>query len=285
MSRRVSHSLLDPIVGPRLQALYPLLRIPKWFPPEGIVLIGHVSAIVGAVGFAFSTQYWWGGLLGCAGVIGNHTADCVDGTHARATGQCRNGGELLDHFTDPLSFAYVLIGLAVACGRLDLGLAAVCCLFAMAVLTNIKAKMTGEFKLSAFGPTEFKSALAVSGIALSIGTTSLLGGDFAPQLALYGYATMVVTGIIMLVYQLVTSVIEVNHIGGEVDTTEWVTRTDLKTSQTIDRATQAASSSASRQHVTTGTRAIQPTAVPDRVVPLRAAQAIHSHSHSQLTGH
>lgn len=275
MSRRISHSLLDPIVGPRLQALYPLLRIPRWFPPEGIVLIGHVSAIVGAVGFAFSTQHWWGGLIGCAGVIGNHTADCVDGTHARATGQCRNGGELLDHFTDPLSFAYVLIGLAVACGRLDLGLAAVCCLFAMAVLTNIKAKMTGEFTLSAFGPTEFKTALAFSGIALAIGTTSLLGGTFASQLALCAYAAMVVIGILMLVHQLITSVIEVNHSGSEVDTTEWVTRTNLKTLRTTDRASQASSSSPHPHSVSTvvSAKTIQPIRVPLQVAP-----AIHSRS-------
>ena len=95
MSRRVSHSVLDPVIGPKLKALYPHLRIPNTFPPEGIVLAGHALAIVGAVGFAFSATHWWGGLLAALGVIGNHTADCVDGTHARSTGQCRNGGELV----------------------------------------------------------------------------------------------------------------------------------------------------------------------------------------------
>jgi len=224
MSRRISHSLLDPIIGPRLQSLYPILRIPRWFPPEGIVLIGHLSAIAGAVGFAFATEAWWGGIIGCLGVIGNHTADCLDGTHARSTGQCRNGGELLDHFTDPLSFAYVLIGLAVACGRLELGLAAVCCLFAMAVLTNIKTKMTGEFTLATFGPTEFKTALAASGLLLSIATTTWLGPAFALPLAVYGYSFMVLAGIGMLIHQLVTAVIEVNRCGAEIDTAPWITR-------------------------------------------------------------
>lgn len=234
MSRRVSHSLLDPVVGPRLQSLYPLLRIPRWFPPEGIVLIGHLSAIVGAFGFAFSTKFWWGGVVGCVGVIGNHTADCLDGTHARSTNQCRNGGELLDHFTDPLSFAYILIGLAVACGRLELGLAAVCCLFAMAVLTNIKAKMTGEFTLATFGPTEFKAALAASGLLLSVGTTSWVGATFAMPLAVYGYAAMVAVGIAMLIHQLATAVNEVNQCDAKVDTAPWVTRGELKTSQNND---------------------------------------------------
>ncbi|WP_404310453.1 CDP-alcohol phosphatidyltransferase family protein [Neorhodopirellula lusitana] len=234
MSLRVSHSLLDPILGPRLKALYPALHIPRWFPPEGIVLIGHLSAILGAIGFAFSTTTWWGGILGCLGVVGNHTADCVDGTHARTTGQCRNGGELLDHFTDPLSFAYILIGLAVAIGRLDFGIAAVCCLFATAVLTNIKAKMTGEFTLATFGPTEFKTALAISGLVLSLGTTTMLGATFAATFAFWGYAVMLVAGIAMLLHQLAISVKEVNQSNAHIDTQEWITREDLNRTTSLN---------------------------------------------------
>ena len=86
MSARISHSPLDPIIGPAILAAYPTLGIPRWFPPEGIVLFGHGCAIAGAVGFAFSTNTVWGGLLGAAGVAGNHLADCVDGTHAPGNG-------------------------------------------------------------------------------------------------------------------------------------------------------------------------------------------------------
>ena len=121
MSKRISHSLLDPHIGPPIKRLYPMLRIPKWFPPEGIVLSGHVFAIVGAIGFAFSVSHFWGGILVAIGVAGNHFADCIDGTHARATNQCRNGGELLDHFTDPLSFAYWIFGWSWAVERLEFG--------------------------------------------------------------------------------------------------------------------------------------------------------------------
>ena len=167
MSKRISHSILDPWIGPRLKRLYGVLPIPDWFPPEGIVLTGHALAILATFGFAYSTSQWWGGILVAVGVFGNHTTDCLDGTHARATGQCRNGGELLDHFTDPLSFSYWLVGIAISCGRLDWGLVAVICLFATAVLTNIKAKMIGEFTLASFGPTEFKVLLTVYGLLLS----------------------------------------------------------------------------------------------------------------------
>ncbi len=221
MSQRISHSLLDPWIGPRLKSLYPHLHIPHRFPPEGIVLVGHLCAITGAIGFAFSTTTWWGGLLAAFGVIANHTADCVDGTHARNTGQCRNGGELLDHFTDPLSFAYWLVGIGVACVRLDLALVAVICLFAIAVLTNIKAKLIGQFTLSRFGPTEFKTFLVLFGLSLS-GTMLFTAVDPA-RVALVVYVTLIAIGLIQLPISLVRAVREVNEFGDQPDTSEWVT--------------------------------------------------------------
>ncbi|MGB7329624.1 MAG: CDP-alcohol phosphatidyltransferase family protein [Rubripirellula sp.] len=222
MSKRVSHSLLDPFVGPPLAALYPRLPIPKWFPPEGIVAIGHLSAIAGAFGLAASTHVWWGGLLAAAGIVGNHFADCIDGRHARATGQCRNGGELLDHFTDPLSFTYWMVGLAVACERLDLGLVAAIALMAMAVLTNLRAKLTGEFTLAAFGPTEFKTLLAGFGVVLAIAASSI-GLGITLTIATVGLTALCILGVTLLPIQLFQSVREVNRIGGEPDTSDWET--------------------------------------------------------------
>ncbi|GAA5508665.1 CDP-alcohol phosphatidyltransferase family protein [Novipirellula caenicola] len=221
MSKRVSHSLLDPLVGPPLASLYPRLPISRRFPPEGIVLIGHLSAVAGAVGLAYSTTYWWGGLLATAGIVGNHFADCVDGRHARATGQCRNGGELLDHFTDPLSFTYWLVGLAVASSRLDLGLIAVIVLMAMAVLTNLRAKLTGEFSLAAFGPTEFKTLLAL--FALALATLTVLVPAATQTTCLVGLVALTGLGLILLPVQLIQSVREVNRCGNQPDTSEWET--------------------------------------------------------------
>jgi phosphatidylglycerophosphate synthase len=219
--------MLDPYVGPRLQSLYPHLHIPERFPPEGIVLIGHLLAILGAVGFAFSTHYWWGGFLAAIGVVGNHTADCVDGTHARRTGQCRNGGELLDHFTDPLSFAYWLVGIGVSVGRLDLALVAIICLFAMAVLTNIKAKLIGEFTLARFGPTEFKTVLVGFGLLLAAivlaSQTQIELPLTAGQFALLVYCTLIVIGLIQLPINLFLAVKEVNQSGSQPDNSEWIT--------------------------------------------------------------
>lgn len=222
MPSRVSHSVLDPYLTQPVKARYRRFHIPAWLPPEALVGLGHLSAMAAAVGFAFSTRSWWGGLLAAAGVAGNHLCDVLDGTHARTTGQCRNGGELLDHFTDPLSFAYYLVGIAVSCGRLDLGLAAVICLFATAVLTNIKAKLTGQFTLAAFGPTEFKALLVLDGLALSILTTGVIAGFDAVRLTTWIYAGLVGVGIAQLALNLVRAVRDVNRHGKPADTTEWV---------------------------------------------------------------
>lgn len=220
---RVSHSLLDPYFIPPIKALYRRCPIPRAIPPEAIVGFAHLCAIAAAIGFALSTQFWWAGLLIALGVAANHIADCLDGTHARATGQCRNGGELLDHFTDPLSFSYYLVGLAWSCGRLDLGLVAVIILYATAVLTNIKAKMIGEFTLAAFGPTEFKTLLAVYGLALAAPTASGAPAHIATQVALWFLTVLIVVGIGQLALNLVRSVREVNRHGTPADTAEWIT--------------------------------------------------------------
>ena len=237
MSKRISHSLLDPLMIPRIPALYRRMHIPRWLPPEAIVGIGHVVAIVGAVGFALSTQYAWGGLLIALGVAGNHLADMVDGTHARTTGQCRNGGELLDHFTDPLSFAYWMIGLGVSITRLDLALAGVVAIFATAVLTNIRAKITGEFTLARFGPTEFKALLVLYGLTIAAATIWA-----TPQavmtLATIFTITLVGVGVIQLVLGLITSVRAVNACGKPADTTNW----QLETSLTGEHAASTTSS-------------------------------------------
>lgn len=222
VSKRVSHSFLDPVIGPRLKSLYPHLRIPHWFPPEAIVLTGHGLAILGAVGFAVSTQFWWGGLLAALGVVGNHVADCVDGTHARATGQCRNGGELLDHFTDPLSFVYWLVGIGFAAQSLELALVAVICLFAIAILTNIKAKLIGEFTLASFGPTEFKTLLFVLGLVLA--GCSLFAEVTVATVALVALAALTTIGVFLVPIQLVHAVRQVNLHGEIPDQSEWITR-------------------------------------------------------------
>ena len=217
---RVSHSFLDPVVVPLVPRLYRALCIPRWFPPEGIVVGGHLVAAGGGLAFAFSTRFWWAGLLSALAVVGNHLADMVDGTHARQTGQCRNGGELLDHFFDPLSFSYWAIGIGVSCGRLDLGLVGVLCIYTTAVLTSIKAKMTGRFTLARFGPTEFKALLAMYALVLA-GVRAGTSESAARRTALVFFSGLLVIGVGQLLVNLVRAIREVNATGAAPDTSEW----------------------------------------------------------------
>jgi phosphatidylglycerophosphate synthase len=220
MSQRITHSVLDPFILPLVPKVYRAMHIPRRLPPEAIVAAGHLVAIAGAVGFAFTTHTWWAGFIAAAGVAGNHLADMVDGTHARATGQCRNGGELLDHFTDPLSFAYWMIGLGVAADSLALALAAVIALFATAVLTSIKAKMTGRFTLARVGPTEFKALLTL--YALTIAAVAFTRPDNAPAVSLITFAALTAALVIQLIINLITAIDEVNRDDtSKPDTTDW----------------------------------------------------------------
>jgi len=228
MSKRVTRSILDPFMLPYVPAIYRRLPIPRWFPPEGIVLTGHLLAIGGAVGLGFSTYAWWGGLLAAAGVAGNHFCDMVDGTHARQTGQCRNGGELLDHLTDPVSFCYWIIGLAVSMQwgavGLSLGLAGVMVLLVTALLTSIKAKLIGSFELARFGPTEFKAMLTVYGLAMAVfvAATDAAALSFSGfQIARCFFLMMLVIGAIQLPWNLYKAIRDVNRSGAKPDTSEW----------------------------------------------------------------
>ena len=218
MPKRVSHSLLDPLLTNPLKRLYPRLAIPAWFPPEGIVLVGHLAAIVGALGFAWADRWWWAGLLAAGGVAGNHTADVLDGTHARHTNQCRNGGELLDHFVDPLSFCYWVTGLAYCADCLPLGIGGVIVIYATSVLTNIKAKMVGEFTLAHFGPTEFKTLLVLFGLVMACSGGASIRRQ---QLAFWFLLALFVVGVLQLVRSLYKAVCTVNAAGTPPDTTEW----------------------------------------------------------------
>jgi phosphatidylglycerophosphate synthase len=237
MSQRVSYSLLDPWISGPLKASYAKLPIPRRMPPEAIVACGHLAAMAGAVGFALSAHWAWAGVLAAIGVALNHTCDVLDGTHARATGQCRNGGELLDHFVDPLSFAYWSAGIAFSATAYSnlapwVGLAGVTVIFATAVLTNIRAKMIGEFTLARFGPTEFKALLVAFGLAQAavvtlrpLATEAASGDMLASQVALWFMTAMVLAGAGQLIVSLGRSVREVNALGAApADTTEWINK-------------------------------------------------------------
>ena len=114
--------------------------------------------------------------------------------------------------------------MAYSAGRRWLGLAGVIVIYAMAVLTNIRAKMIGEFTLARFGPTEFKTLLVMFGM-LQAALAAAGAGEEGPQRAFWFVAAMVAAGVAQLTRSLWQSVREVNARGtAPADVTEWQIR-------------------------------------------------------------
>lgn len=217
---RISHSLLDPLLTTPIRQYYPALHLPQWLPPEAIVVAGHLCAVGAAVALALTPTLWWLGFVTAALVVGHHLCDVFDGQHARATGQCRHGGELLDHFLDPMSISYLVIGWAFAAGHPLWALPGVVVVMATAVLTNIKAKLGGTFELPRLGPTEFKTFMAVLPASASLGM--LLGPALTQTTLAWLLAGLTVIAVIRLPFELVAAVRSVNASDVQVDETEWV---------------------------------------------------------------
>ena len=94
-------------------------------------------------------------------------------------------------------------------------------MYATAVLTNIKAKMLGEFTLATFGPTEFKTGLV--GLGMSLAMMHFLQPSYVENTVWVSLRISVIVGAGQLGKGLVSAVREVNQNGAPPDTSEWET--------------------------------------------------------------
>lgn len=217
---KISHSRIDPFVFQLAQKLYRCLRIPPSFRPEIILFCGHILAICGAIAFWVARNNSSYGLLAAFFVLGYQFTDIIDGVHARATGQCRNSGELLDHFFDPLSFSYLIIGLSLYVDKIALMISGVICMFATATLINIRAQLTRQFIIPKFGATELRLSFVLAGLTISI--FSLFVSNFITLVLVEGLSWAIFfIGLVQLVTQLIKSCIKVNNSGIQPNTSPW----------------------------------------------------------------
>ena len=101
-------------------------------------------------------------------------------------------------------------------------MAGIIVIYATSVLTNIRAKLVGEFTLDRFGPTEFKTPLMTLAVAEAILVSSPEGRDLAPPLAWWFMAIVTAAGGAQLAISIWSTVREVNAVGATpADTTEW----------------------------------------------------------------
>eukprot|EP01098_Paradermamoeba_levis_P006783 TRINITY_DN2825_c0_g1_i1.p1 TRINITY_DN2825_c0_g1~~TRINITY_DN2825_c0_g1_i1.p1 ORF type:complete len:256 (+),score=73.77 TRINITY_DN2825_c0_g1_i1:875-1642(+) len=202
------------------EKFYKWLNIPSSFPPEGIVLLGFAFSALAAFFFAYSTTVPICGLLAALCVYGNFVSDYMDGRHARSTGQCRNGGELLDHFFDPLSFSVVITGVGYAVGRLDLSLAVTIGIYGNVAIVFQEAMIMGVLTLKSIGPNEARLLYIFLGI---LQTCSMAFKWFSPTF--FPYALLYTSALLSLgqmVVELINTVNRVNKFGPPPDNEGWI---------------------------------------------------------------
>eukprot|EP01029_Cantina_marsupialis_P003600 TRINITY_DN134_c0_g3_i1.p1 TRINITY_DN134_c0_g3~~TRINITY_DN134_c0_g3_i1.p1 ORF type:complete len:379 (-),score=81.57 TRINITY_DN134_c0_g3_i1:236-1330(-) len=93
--------------------------VPKWVHPNHITICSAFAIMAFcAISYLSVVVETKAAMLVCAGAVSvliwaYATLDCMDGIHARATGQCSKVGEVLDHFVDsfgiPLNTAAVIV--------------------------------------------------------------------------------------------------------------------------------------------------------------------------------
>ena len=218
-AKRISHSLLDPWVTTPLRSLYPSLRLPRRLPPEAIVMGGNAAAAGAAGCFAVALHSPIAAVVGGLLTLLYHAADVFDGQHARATNQCRNGGELLDHLCDPVSLSLLATAWAYAAGLPLLAIPAVLIVMTNGLLENLKAKLGADFEVGRFGPTEMKFAIATLMLL-----TAVLPLDAAHLMLAWTFRASLAAGAIALPLQVVRAVRVVNASQHRPDVSEWETR-------------------------------------------------------------
>jgi len=195
------------------ERVYRMLHIPRWLPPEAIVILGFLFSVAAAFGFSYAHLHPHAALLASLFVYGNMVSDYMDGRHARATGQCRNGGEILDHFFDPLSFAVIVIGIGASVNRLDLAIGSVLGIYGNAALVFQEAMIMTVLTLKKVGPNEARLLFMGYGVLVWWLKSEAVTVNF-----LYVSAAL---SLGQLVIELVRTVNRVNRDGPPPDNTPW----------------------------------------------------------------
>jgi archaetidylinositol phosphate synthase len=162
-SRRSNQGFLAPIESWALHRL--AAHMPAWVTPNGLTALGFAGAVVVLIGYGlvmFHSGWVW---MATAGLAINWLGDSVDGTLARYRSIERpRFGFYLDNAIDVLEQLLIVLGLAVSgIFRPDLAWLCLIAFLMMSVLTLIRDKVVGEFKLAygGIGLTELRVMIAI----------------------------------------------------------------------------------------------------------------------------
>lgn len=184
-------------------------RQPKWTDSDKLTLVGHIGAVVIALGFIlanFSVHFLW---LSIVGFVINWYGDSLDGTLARVRKQQRPiYGFYIDHTMDAINEALMFMGAGLSpFMRFDLACVLLVVYLMLTLNVAMNAHLKGEFRLTyaKLGPTELR-LICIIACLLLIGIKPLR--DFAVDIPLTaGTFTLNILDVIGLVILLALIVI------------------------------------------------------------------------------
>jgi archaetidylinositol phosphate synthase len=162
-SRRSNQGFLAPIESRALDKL--AAHMPAWVTPNRLTALGFVGAIIVFVSYALVPVHPGLVWIATAGLAINWLGDSVDGTLARYRGIERpRFGFYLDNSIDVLEQLLIVLGLALSgIFKSDLALLGLIAFLMMSILTLIRDKVVGEFRLDygGIGLTELRVMIAI----------------------------------------------------------------------------------------------------------------------------
>jgi len=157
-SKRIQTSLLNAVEKKAL--LWMADRQPHWVDSDMLTYIGHLGAIIIALGFILSNygvQFLW---LTVLGFVVNWYGDSLDGTLSRVRKQQRPlYGFYIDHTTDAINETLMFMGAGLSpFMRFDLACVLLVVYLMLTLNVAMNAHLKGEFRLTyvKLGPTELR---------------------------------------------------------------------------------------------------------------------------------
>lgn len=157
-SQRIQTSLLN--AAEKKALLWLAERQPRWTDSDMLTYVGHIGAVMIALGFIlsnFGVHFLWISVLG---LVVNWYGDSLDGTLARVRKQQRPlYGFYIDHTMDAINESLMFIGAGLS-PFMHFNLACVILVVYLMLTLNVamNAHLRGEFRLTyaKLGPTELR---------------------------------------------------------------------------------------------------------------------------------
>lgn len=167
-SKRIQTSLLN--AAEKKALIWLAERQPQWVDSDMMTIVGHLGAVVVALGFVLANinvNFLW---ISVVGFVINWYGDSLDGTLARFRNQQRPVyGFYIDHTMDAINEVLMFMGAGLS-PFMHFNLACVALVFYLMLTLNVSmnAHLKGEFRLTyvKLGPTELRIICIIACVLL-----------------------------------------------------------------------------------------------------------------------